>query len=215
MVSPYQIDIDPSAEQFSQSFKNFFHHHFVSSIGLIREEVDTSFFKTMTEEEKEIAKRLVRDNLRIRHPHLFKAAGKLKDVSALPILYEQFKLDSDLSWRLTIGQAIWRINGDNMYAELLRELPVHSKPSMKAAHLNQVTDLKNEESIEMLYSFLSDKDRFVRRLALSNLNYLLHGKSDFFENQFDRKYFQVRKDDREFKNQLLQNLQKNPLFGNN
>jgi hypothetical protein len=209
MDNPYQIDIDPTSQHFSPPFKDFFYHHFVNPTGLIHNDVDTSFFTTMPDGEKEIAKRLIRDNLKVRHPHLFKAAGKLKDESALPILYEQFNANADYSWHLTIGQAIWRINGDNMYVELLRKLPAHRDPNMKAAHLRQVTDLKNEESIDLLFSFLNDKDKYVRLFTLSILNYLLLG-TNTLEKECERKYFQARKDDPDFKKQLLPNLQNLP-----
>ena len=184
METPYQIDIDPNSERFSQPFKDFYYNHFVNSYGLARREVDTSFFQTMTDEEKEVAKRLIRDNLKLRQAHLFRAAGEFKDEQALPILYEQLNSNTDLSWLLSIGQAIWKINGDKIYLELLKKLLHHQSGTMKAAHFEQVTDFKDEESIEMLLDYLEDHDDFVRQLALSKLNYLATGKYAF-ENRFD------------------------------
>jgi HEAT repeat protein len=178
----------------------------VNSYGLARREVDTSFFKTMTDEEKELAKRLIRDNLKLRQAHLFRAAGELKDQQALPILYEQFNSNTDLSWLLSIGQAIWRINGDRIYLELLRKLQHHPSGNIKAAHFEQVTDFKDEESIEMLLGYLRDPDDLVRRLALSKLNYIATGNYAF-ENCFNRKHFLKRRKDETFKSELLHNLQ--------
>jgi hypothetical protein len=206
METSYQIDIDPNSEQFSQAFKEFYHNHFVNSYGLARREVDTSFFVTMTDEEKEIAKRLIRNNLKLRQAHLFRAAGELKDEQALPILYEQLNNNIDLSWLLSIGQAIWKINGDKIYLELLRKLQTHPSGTMKAAHFEQVTDFKNDESVEMLFSYLDDPDDFVRHLALSELNYLSTGKHAL-ENRYDRKYFLKKRKDDTFKKELLHNLQ--------
>ena len=198
--------IDPNAEMFSQAFKNFYQNHFVDSYGLSRREVDISFFKTMTDEEREVARRLVRYNLKLRQVHLFQAAGELKDEQALPILYEQLNNNTDLSWRLSIGQAIWKINGDEMYLQLLRNLQNHPNGTMKAAHFEQVTDFKNNESIEMLFEYLDDPDNFVRHLALSKLNYLSTGMHAL-EHRFDRIYFLKRRKNETFKRELLRNLQ--------
>jgi HEAT repeat protein len=206
METSYQIDIDPNSEQFSQAFKEFYHNHFVNSYGLARREVDTSFFKTMTEEEKDIAKRLIRNNLKLRQAHLFRAAGELKDEEALPILYELLNNNTDLSWMLSIGQAIWKINGDKMYLELLRKLQTHPSGTLKAAHFEQVTDFKDDECIEMLFDYLEDPDDFVRHLALSKLNYLSTGKHAS-ENRFGRKHFLEKRNDETFKSELLHCLQ--------
>lgn len=206
METSYQIDIDPTSEQFSQAFKDFYQNHFVNSYGLARSEVDTTFFKNMTDEEKEVAKRLIRENLNLRQAHLFRAAGELQDERALPILYEQLNNNTDLSWLLSIGQAIWKINGDKIYLELLRKLKMHPGGTMKAAHFEQVTDFKDEESIEMLLDYLEDPDEFVRHLALSRLNYLTTGKKSF-ENRFNRKHFLKKRKDEKFKKELLHNLQ--------
>jgi HEAT repeat protein len=207
MDTPYQIDIDPNSGHYSQAFKDFFYHHFINAIGLGRREVDTSFFMKMTEQERETAKRLIRNNLKLRQAHLFRAAGELKDEITLPTLYEALNSNTDLSWLLSIGQAIWKINGDEIYIELLRKLQVHPDPNMKAAHLDQVTDLKDKESVEMLLNYLNDKDRLVRHLALSKLNYLLTEKHAF-EDSFDKRYFLERRHDEDFKNTLLLNLKR-------
>ena len=117
-TSEYFIDIDPNSDSLSKTFKDFYQNHFVNAYGLSRNEVDIYFFDSMSENEKEIAKRLIRQNLKLRQSHLFKAAGILKDEEALPILYNQLKNNTDLSWLLVIGQAIWRINGDEIYSKL-------------------------------------------------------------------------------------------------
>lgn len=209
METSYQIDIDPDSKQFSQAFKDFYYHHFVNSYGLARREVDTSFFQSMTDEEKNTAKQLIRDNLKLRQAQLFQAAGELKDEEALPVLYEQLKANTDLSWLLSIGQAIWKINGDKVYLELLRKLEDYPDASMKVAHFEQVTDFKDEESIQMLLNYLNDPDKLVRRLAVSKLNYLTTGQHAV-EERYDRKYFLKKNQDETFKKALLDNLKTLP-----
>jgi hypothetical protein len=207
MVTDYYIDIDPNSADFSKAFKDFYSNHFENTWGLTRGEVDTYFYSAMTKDENEIAKRLVRYNLKLRYTHLFKASGDLHDNEALPILYEHLQDSKDLSRQLTIGQAIWKINGDGLYRELLRKLQGHPDHFTKEAHFEQVTDLKNQESIEMLLAYLNDSADFVRYLALSKLNYLLTGTGSF-ENQFDKDYFLTRQKDELFRTKLLISLQR-------
>ena len=193
-ASEYLIDIDPNSDSLSKAFKDFYQNHFINAYGLSRNEVDTYFFDSMSENDKEIAKRLIRQNLRLRQSHLFKAAGILKDKEALPILYDQLNTNTDLSWLLVIGQAIWRINGDDIYSKLLRQLKEHSSDTMREAHFDQIVDLKNKESIEMLFSYLSDKSRLVQSMAISKLNFLSAGKHEQ-KQRYDKEYFMSKKTD--------------------
>ena len=206
-VSEYFIDIDPNSDSLSKAFKDFYQNHFINAYGLSRNEVDTYFFESMSENEKKIAKRLIRQNLKLRQSHLFKAAGILKDKEALPILYDQLNANSDLSWLLVIGQAIWRINTDDIYPKLLRQLKEHSSDTMREAHFDQIVDLKNKESIEMLFSYLSDKSKLVQSMAISKLNFLSAGKHEQ-KQRYDKEYFMTKKTDEKFKNDLLENLKK-------
>jgi hypothetical protein len=203
----YLIDIDPNSASLSKTFKDFYQNHFVNAYGLSRNEVDTYFFDSMPENEKEIAKRLIRQNLKLRQSHLFKAAGILKDEEALPILYDQLNNNTDLSWLLVIGQAIWRINGDELYPKLLRQLKEHSSDTMREAHFEQIVDLKNKESIEMLFSYLNDKSRLVQSMSLSKLNFLSAGRHEQ-KQRYDKEYFVMKKTDEKFKVSLLENLRK-------
>jgi hypothetical protein len=205
VATEYFIDIDPKSNSFSTAFNDFYQNHFVDAFGLSRGDVDAYFYNAMTTDEKEIAKRQIRQNLKLRQAHLFKAAGLLKDVEALPILYEQLNRNSDLSWRLTIGQAIWRLNCDEIYADLLRQLKKHPSDTMREAHFDQVTDLKNEESIVMLLDYLNDKSGLVISMTVAKLNYILTGRYE--QNlKFDKEYFLEKQNDRELKKVLLEKL---------
>ncbi len=201
----YFIDIDPDSNAFSTAFKDFYKNHFVNAYGLARGEVDTYFFKAMTTEEIDIARRLVRQNLKLRESHLFRASGLLQDKEALPILYEQFRNNTDFSWLLTIGQAIWKLNGDELYPKLLRQLKTNPSDTLREAHFEQVTDMKNEESIEMLLEYLDDHSGLVKSMALEKLNYILSGHYEETPG-FDRDYFLNKRYDSEFKVKLLENL---------
>jgi hypothetical protein len=205
VTTEYFIDIDPKSNSFSTAFNDFYQNHFVNAFGLSRGDVDTYFYNAMTTQEKEIARRLIRQNLKLRQAHLYKATGLLKDIEALPILYEQLNSNSDLSWRLTIGQAIWRLNRDGIYADLLRQLKTHPSDTMREAHFDQVTDLKNEESVEMLLDYLNDKSGLVISMTVAKLNYLLTGRYE--QNpRFNKDYFGEKQNDRELKKELLEKL---------
>ena len=121
VTKKYIINIDPNSQTLSKEFKDFYFNHFVEPYGLSRNEVDTSFFKKMSTNELEISKDLIRKNLHLKYSHLFKASGELKDEKALPILYKFLNIETDLSWKLTIGRAIWRINNDNLYEKTINE----------------------------------------------------------------------------------------------
>ena len=201
----YFIHIDPNSNSFSTAFKDFYENHFIDAFGMTRGDVDTYFFNEMTADETEIAKRLIRQNLSLRQAHLFRAAGLLHDNEALPILYEQFEKNTDFSWLMTIGQAIWKLNGDDLYPKLLRQLKRHPSDIMREAHFEQVTDLKNEESIEMLFEYLNDKSELVKSMAVSKLNYLATRKYEL-NPKHNKEYFNSKRDDIKFKNELLINL---------
>ena len=205
MAIGYNIDIDPNSSDFSKAFKDFYSVHFINSFGLTRGDVDTSFFASMTNSEKEIAKRLIRQNLKLRQAHLFTASGQLKDKEALTILYEQLENNDDLSWQMTIGQAIWRINGDSLYPKLLTQLKNYPSELMRQAHFEQVLDLQNEQSIEAYFDYLNDSNSIITSMTLSKLNYWLTGKySDTF--LFDKNYFIENRNNKDLKETLLQKL---------
>jgi len=159
----------------------------------------------MTAEEMEIAKRLIRQNLKLRQSHLFRAAGLLQDKEAIPILYDQFQNNTDFSWLMTIGQAIWKLNGDELYPKLLRQLQNHPSNTMREAHFEQVTDLQNEESIEMLLAYLGDNSGLVKSMALEKLNFILAGHSEQ-SPKFGSDYFLSKRNDAAFKTKLVENL---------
>ena len=205
MTTGYNIDTDPNSSDYSTAFKEFYSAHFINSFGLTRGDIDTSFFNLMSDTEKEIAKRLIRQNLKLRQPHLFTASGQLKDKEALPILYEQLDNNTDFSWQMTIGQAIWRINGDQLYPKLLKQLKDHPSDLMRQAHFEQVLDLQNEQSIETYFDYLNDSNSIIISMTLSKLNYWLTGKhSDTF--QFDKSYFIENRNNKNLKETLLQKL---------
>lgn len=55
----------------------------------------------------------------------------------------------------------------------------------------------------MLFDYLTDKSGLIRAMTLSKLNYILTGK---YEQKFDRDYFLSKRNDTEFKIELVEKL---------
>ncbi|MFN9367714.1 MAG: hypothetical protein ACK6CT_02955 [Planctomycetia bacterium] len=82
----------------------------------------------------------------------------------------------DLSRRLTIAGALWKINRDPCFPGLLAKMIAADDEALKVAHMDQVLWLGDVRSIRMLIDLLSDPHRFVRSLALSRLNEAEYGR---------------------------------------
>ncbi|WP_452227611.1 MULTISPECIES: hypothetical protein [unclassified Lacinutrix] len=170
VTKKYIINIDPNSQTLSKEFKDFYYNHFVEPYGLSRNEVDTSFFKKMSTNELEISKDLIRKNLHLKYSHLFKASGELKDEKALPILYKFLNIETDLSWKLTIGRAIWRINNDNLYEKLLMNLATSKEENLKYIHFEQVYDLGEKKKVQFLKLMVGNDETLSERRATEILN---------------------------------------------
>jgi hypothetical protein len=171
-MKKYFIDIDPNSEHFSENFKDFYYYHFINSNELSKREIPIDFFKNMNPEEKEIVKHLIRNNLELRKTHLFDASGILKDKMALPILFEQFEKDENLSMKLTIGRAIWRITEYQNYEKILRELAMSNNENLKYNHFEKFSDLTQKVKIELLTQMVGDNETPSERKAFETLNIL-------------------------------------------
>lgn len=207
----YKLDIVADESLYSKPFRDFVYYHFLTSHFREKESLDTYFYNAMPAAEKEIAKRLIRQNLENRETELFIAAGLLKDTEALPVLYQLLeKNKNSLSWMLCIGQAIWRINGDAIYEALLLRLQNDTGGHMRTAHLRQVKDLKNETSINILLSWLDDEDNFLRSMVLAELNYIITGQPTTCLTPIDEDLFYSKRLDEQFKAELVSALKRLP-----
>jgi len=173
----YKADIDINDKKYSKAFRDFYHHHFIDSFGLGRNEVDLSFFQKMSISELDLAKELIRQNLFLKYVHIIKAAGDLKDEKSLPILFDlQKKCKDDFSRILTISQAIWKINGDNKYYNLLHKLVNSQDVILKQAHFEQIMDMPADNCINSLIKLLYDENALVVKFSLNYLNLYMTNK---------------------------------------
>ena len=207
----YDIPVEAKrqSKRGSHAFQKFYRHFFVNSTGLIRGEVDLSFLRELTPDETSLAKDLIRRNLKLNYTHIIDGAAALRDREAVPQLRDMVARESDLSRRLSIAGALWRITKDPIFLECLRDMAKSDNESLKEAHIFQVLWLGDQHAINLLIDLLNDPGSFVRHLALLALNAIEHrkhfhcssddlpcGPSDYI----------ARKGDKEFINVMVQNL---------
>ena len=170
--SSYDLPKQIVEPQHSPAFREFFYHWFIDSWGLSRREVDLSFLGALTPEELEVAKDLLRRNLRLKQTHIIEGVAALNDTSAAPILRLMFDEEISLSWRLTIAGALWKLTSDARFIECLNRMKTSDDATLKQAHFHQILWIGDERALDILLDLLDDTDRFVRYLALSSLNNL-------------------------------------------
>jgi hypothetical protein len=166
----YDIPEEVLSRSQSPAFAQFLHHWFVDTTGLTRREVDLTFLRDLTEEEREIAKDLLRRNLRLNYTHIIQGVAALNDVAAVPVLRGMLAEENDLSRKLIIAGTLWRLVGNPVFVDCLNRMKVNDRGALRAAHFDQVLWLDDERAIDLLIDLLDDSDSFVRFLALSTLN---------------------------------------------
>ncbi len=175
-----KYDIPAKAKRLSKrgspALQEFYHHFFINETGLIRGEVDLTFLKDLSPQESAIAKGLIRRNLDRGYTHIIEGAAAFHDQEAVPQLKKLLARAPDLSRRLTIAGALWKLDKDPSFPACLREMVESDSNSLKVAHMNQLSWLGDERAINILIELLSDGDSFVRYLALTRLNEIEHKK---------------------------------------
>ena len=156
-----------------------------------------------------IAKDLIRSNLKLNYTHIIDGAAALRDREAVPQLQDMLARESNLSRRLSIAGALWKIIKDPIFLECLRDMAESDDDTLKEAHMYQIPWLGDEHAINLLIDLLQDSGSFARHLALSALNAIEHRKhflcsSD--ELPCGPSDYISRRDDMEFMNVMVQNL---------
>ena len=54
----------------------------------------------------------MRRNLKLRYTHIIEGTSALRDIGAVPILQAMLDEESDVSRRLTIAGALWKLSQD-------------------------------------------------------------------------------------------------------
>jgi hypothetical protein len=168
----YEIPEAIIHESHSRAFSQFLQNWFGNSWALTRGEVDLGFLNDLTSEEREIAKDLLRRNLKLKYTHLIEGLAALGDLTSVPMLRAMLASESDSSRQLTIAGALWKLNRDAAFVDCLERMKSSNHASLKQAHFYQILWLGDERAIDFLIELLNDPDRFVRFLAISTLNEL-------------------------------------------
>jgi hypothetical protein len=213
MVSPspeYDVPAEALARQASPAFEAFLYHFFVNSIALSRREVDLGFVDDLTEQELVIAKQLLRRNLKLNYTHLIAGCATLDDRDSIRPLKFMYASERDLSRRLTIAEALWRIDRDPVFVECVYQMVQSESEILKEAHIQQVLCLGDERSIDLLIALLGDAGGFVRHLALSKLNSIECRNLCFFcpldELPHSASDYTARRNNVDFKAMMVRNL---------
>lgn len=123
-------------------------------------------------EETEIARQLIRQNLKCRHIHVISGTWVLGDLNAIPLLRSMFEEETNESRRLTIAGALWKLNRDPVFMESL----IRARESgLLRAHLMQVLWLNDGRSLDFLIDTLpSDNCDEGKRTLITMGKFLSH-----------------------------------------
>jgi hypothetical protein len=171
-MSPYDITPEITDGPRSPAFARFLYHWFVDVMALTRGEVDLTFLQDFTPEELIVARRLIRQNLHLRHTHIIDGAAILGDMEAVPLLRAMLADEPDLSRRLTISGALWKLVRDPAFPGCLQQAKDDPSEYLMAAHLHHVLWLGDERAVDFLIDLLDHKNQSVRSQVFSELNRL-------------------------------------------
>ena len=162
----------------SPVFEKFLRNWFGDTYAITHGELDLTFLKDLTPEERELAREMIRRNLKLKQTHVIQGVSALHDVAAAPILRRMLDDESDESRRLTIASTLWKLNGDPVFIECLNHAKVSHCNLLDGAHLLQVLWLGDERAIDFLIDLLDckNKDWFVQYQTLGVLNRLEFGR---------------------------------------
>jgi hypothetical protein len=116
-----------------------------------------TFLDDLTTEERELAREIVRRNLKLKYTHIIQGVSALHDISAVPKLRAMFNEESDESRRLTIAGALWKLVKDPVFIECLER----AKANGSLGYFEQIMVLwlDDARAIDILIDVLPQRDR--------------------------------------------------------
>jgi hypothetical protein len=176
---------------------------------LISGKADLSFIGDLAPHEAEVAKKLLRRNLKLRYTHILQGVAAMGDLVAVPALRAMLADEPNLSRQLSIAGTLWKLVRDPSFVDCLNRMKTSQERFLKQAHLHQVLWLGDERAIDLLLDLLEDSDSIVRSLALRNLTALELGRRLMVPiNQLPHSaaYYLERRHDRELRRLLVRNI---------
>jgi HEAT repeat protein len=205
----YEIPEEVVRRPYSPAFAQFLHHWFVDSFGLSRGEVDLAFLNDLTPEEIEVARELLRRNLKLKYTHIIKGVAAVRDLRSLPLLRTMLSEEPDLGRRLTIAGTLWKLARDPLFIECLDFMKESENAHLKQAHIHQILWLENDWAIDLLIDLLDDKDKLVRSMALKMLNSLEFDRSMVGDSELPRQAsdYRLRRHEQAFRELMVRHIQ--------
>lgn len=176
LLDSYDIPESVAAGPHSSAFAKFLWNWFEDPMALSRGELDLTFLNDLTEDELTLARALIRRNLPVRHTSLFQGVEALHDDQAAPILRKMLSEETELTWRLTISGALWRLNRDPVFIKCLEEAKSLGPSIFQGVHLWQVLWLDDARAVDSLIDLLDQKDWPPLSMTLRLLNQLEFGR---------------------------------------
>ena len=191
----------------STAYRKFYENFFVDATGLIRHEVDLDFINALTRPEIELAKDLIRRNLKLQYVHIIEGVAALQDHELVPQLREMFTQERDLSRKLTIAGTLWKLEKDPIFPECLGEMTKSDNDSLKVAHIHQTAWLGDERTIYFLIDIFQGGYGLARHLAISMLNEIEDKRSYLGSDlPHPEKHYLALKEDKVFMEKMVKNL---------
>jgi hypothetical protein len=176
LLDSYDIPKDVADGPHSPVFAKFLWNWFGNPMALSRGELDLTFLNDLTQGELSLARELIRRNLPVKHTSIFQGVEALRDVEAAPILRRMLSEETELTWRLTISGALWRLNRDPVFITCLEEAKSIRPGIFKGVHLWQVLWLDDERAVDFLIDLVDQGDWPAQSMTLGLLNQLEFGR---------------------------------------
>jgi hypothetical protein len=195
----------------SSALAEFEWHWYQNTWALTRGEIDLSFLDQLTPPELEYARGQLRADLHLGYTHIIEGVAALRDASSVPTLRMMLDHETDLSRRLTIAGALWKLAKDESFFDCLVQMKSGESTITKEAHFNQISWLDDGRAIDMYFDLLHDPDSLVRFLALKTLTELEFDQRFMVPAKFlprSASDFESRKEDEALREVLISNLRK-------
>jgi hypothetical protein len=153
----YDIPEEVARGPHSPAFGKFLSSWFGDTYTLTHGELDLTFLEGLTTEERELAREMVRRNLKLKYTHIIEGVSALHDTAAVPILRNMFNEESDEDRRLTIAGALWKLVKDPIFIECLER--AKTRGSLGYFGLAKVLWLNDARAVDILIDVLPQRDR--------------------------------------------------------
>jgi hypothetical protein len=172
----YDVPEDVAAGPHSPAFAKFLWNWFGDTRAVTHGELDLTFLDELTLEERALARELIRRNLKLKYNHIIEGASALHDLDAAPILQRMLREEPDISRRLVMAGALWKLNRSPVFIECLEEAKSKLGSIFQFGHLGQVLWLGDERAVDFLIDLLAVNDWGVQSMTLGLLNELEFGR---------------------------------------